>query len=147
MLTMAAVADAVCAALHEQWPERDIHRNACPADFDRPALLVEMSIQGRRVMNRTLYEETGMAAVTFFGETDADGAADADTLAEAAEVLLALFSAGYLSVAGRAVRVSPKETTFEADCCKTVFCCRFIETNAEAEDLPLMQEIHSRTEV
>lgn len=147
MLTMATVADAVCAALQEQWPERNIHRNVCPTDFDRPALLVEMSIQGRRVMNKTLYEETGMVVVTCFGKTDAYGVAAADVLAEEAEALRTLFSAGYLSVAGRAVRFSLKKTTCEADRCRTVFDCAFVETTATEEHLPLMQEIHSWTDI
>ena len=147
MLTMAAVADAVCAALHEQWPERNIHRNVCPADFDRPALLVGMSIQGRRVMNRALYEETGTVTVTCFSVMDANGTADASVLAEEAEALRTHFSAGYLSVAGRAVRLSLKETTCEADRCRTVFNCAFVETSDTEDHLPLMKEIHSRADL
>lgn len=147
MLTMTKVADALCAALQEQWPGRNVRRNACPAAFDRPALLVEISIQERRVMNRTLYEETGTVTVTCFGETDSNGMADADWLAEEAETLRALFSAGYLTVAGRAVRFSLKETTFEADRCRTVFNCVFVETTATEDHLPLMKEIHSRAEI
>ncbi len=147
MLTMAAVVDAVCTELYKQWPGWAIYHNAYPADFNPPALLVEMDRQERRTMNKTLYEETALITVTCLAETDSSVSGGANALAEAVETLHKTFSAGYLPMDGRAVRFSLKETSFEADRCKTVFYCGFVEANVGEMSLPPMRDLHSRTKV
>ncbi len=144
MLTMGAAAKAICAALHEQWPAWDIHERICPAQFERPAALVEWRAGERRVMNRALYEETGKVTVSCFGVPDEYGAGDADELTGYADTVRGLFSAGFLPAEGRAVRLRVGETVFEADRCKTTLDVSFVEALPE-EDYPLMREIHSKT--
>ena len=145
MLTMATVTDEICTVLRKEWPGWKIYRQTCSEDFEPPALLVEIKKQERRIMNKALYEETALITVTCFGETDSGGMIDADALAKAAEDLHRTFSAGYLHVGCRAARFSPRETTFEADCCKTVFYCGLVESNAGELLPPPMRVLNSRT--
>ncbi len=145
MLTMAAVADAVCAVLYQKWPGWQIYRHTYPENSERPALLVEVGKQTRKNMSKVLYEETALITVTCLEKTDSGGTVGIDALAEAAETLHRTFSEGYLRVGCRAVRFAPQETTFETDCCKTVFSCGFVEANAGELPPPTMRVLNSRT--
>lgn len=147
-MTMLDVTDAVCALLHKRWPNREIYRNACPADTARPALLVETRTTGVKTMNRALYEESARFTVSSLGATDENGVTDVWALAGDEAAILQLLEKGYLRVEDRAVRVKVAEAMLESDRCKVGFDCSFIEERENCgDDYPLMQEIHSRTEV
>lgn len=146
MLTKSALMGAVAAALAAEWPNADVHVNLAPADFTRPAFLLEAPRVSRRDVNAGLIEETCYLTVTCFEVVDDYGQSDTDALAALQERVLALFRRGILTVEDRAVRLLASEGGMDFDRAWVDLQCAYREArDPHPVPLPLMREINTKT--
>lgn len=147
VLTRRMIVKAVAKMLSERYPDWDVHRNREPANFTRPAFLVECPAVRTASACRDAVEETVYLTITCFGRKDHYGESEADELALVQEEVMALFRAGYIRVGDRAVKCEASEGGQDFDRAWVDLTVRYFEQRGPQADYPLMREIHSNTNI
>lgn len=143
MLTKATIMEAVGRLLGQLRPEWTVCLDCCPADFKRPALLLEAPQIARREVGGGLVEETGYFVITCFG---APGGAGEGLFALRQEIV-DLFRTGTLRVEDRAVRASAGEGGMELERAWIELTLTWREAKGPAPPrLPLMGELNLKIE-
>lgn len=82
-----------------------VYKNDIPWDFERPSFLLEQISRTEQAVAKSLNQVTVALTVTCFTDVDDHGIADQAELIRAQYGVIGLFSAGYITVGDRALRV------------------------------------------
>lgn len=122
-----------------------VYVQRCPKDFVRPSFWIQHIRTSRRDVNRSTVEKTVYFTITCFTPLDEHFAVDPEELIELQEAIIQLFSAGYLNVGDRAIKIKSSSGGIDIDRAYVdlqfeFYDDRFDETD-DAETAPIMGDI------
>lgn len=144
MTTSTQVADAIAGRIAGQWPDRLIHRDVCPVDFDRPGFFLQLGpMTLERVLGLT--QVTAQFELEIFSTVDEYSVAASEELMETQQRVLELFADEDLEVAGRHITVEVSGDGHEPLSAFVVFKAVWLDSfgGTEAEAPPMEEfEFH-----
>lgn len=124
-----------------------VYKNDIPWDFERPSFLLEQISRTEQAVTKSLNQVTVALTVTCFTDVDDHGIADQAELIRAQYGVIGLFSAGYITVGDRALRVISLSGEVDKDAAFVDIVIEYAEeTRKDATCYPKMGEIAIKTE-
>jgi hypothetical protein len=106
MVTLNDIIDAANVLVVAVLPElQQVHINACPKDFERPAALIECQDDDMMDVSCKTVSRNVYLTLTYFGTVDERNQTDINDLNTAKDKMLSAFTSGYLVVGDRKLRI------------------------------------------
>lgn len=149
-LDPSTLKDAICDVLRSRFPQDPIYADIVPMNFERPSTLVELQGIDMDTLSCGAHSVrlTWRFRLTAFVKTDAAHQTHFPELDQRGMTLLAVFAAGYLKVADRALSITnTKLDTTLNDCVRLDLALSVaVDRNAlllPEEPLPVIEDLHT----
>lgn len=140
MLTPDTVKHTVYGLLAAGFKGVTLYSDVMPANFERPAIYLELAQAERRNINCFVVEDTVRLTITYLVNLDEYGNSDENDLAVAGEKLQQLVRMGYIQVEDRAVGCTATLKK-DVDRVRLELIIVYREDRADPETFPVIQDI------
>jgi hypothetical protein len=115
MITNQKIIDEVNKLLVQEYPQYPVYINKVPNNFERPSFFIKFIIESSEDVNRSVSAESVYLQLIYFANEDEYGITDSIEQQEGLRKLKTIFSAGYIRVEDRAVKVKATGKTVDGE--------------------------------